>query len=286
VYPETIPQQKIKFLDFLSDVQIHTALIPRELADTTARGVLWQAAPGRFLLQVPGVARYQVQDGHRITIDPVEQDGILSHDDEIIRFLHLTPLAALLYQRGMLAFHASALVPPLREGDRKGGAILLAGDSGAGKSTLLAALQQCGWTPLADDLAAVGLGKNDRPIVYPTLCDIRLWPDAKEKLKLQETPEISENLGDLAAQPLRAIYWLSVHSWDNIEYVSLKGAERFEALGKLTYNSYIADALLDRAAYFRLAAAVTQSVSLHRLRRPRGRWSVEELVQKIEKEWL
>ena len=298
----------MKLPDFLSDVQIRTAPIPPELAGAAARGVLWQAAPGRFLLEAPEVARYLVEDGRRIIIAPVEQDAILSHEGEIAQFLNLTPLAALLYQRGMLAFHASAIAPPSPpesggEGGRgvEGGlgAIILAGDSGAGKSTLLAALIQRGWTPLADDLAAVGLDENGQPVVYPTLQEIRLWPDTIEKLKISNTDKHGYknksasirvhprpmNQSASTPQPLRAIYWLSVHNRDDIEHIPFQGAERFEILGKLTYNTHIADALLDRAAYFRLAAAITQSVPLRRLRRPRGRWSVEELVEKIEREW-
>src|SRR5579871_2989591 len=114
------------------------------LTEVAMRGVLWQAAKDRFLLEVPSVARYLVEHGRRIAIAPT--DGAAQAD--VVRFLRMAPLAALLYQRGVLVFHAAAAT----FGDE---AVLLAGDSGAGKSALLARLVARGWTMLADDLAIV-----------------------------------------------------------------------------------------------------------------------------------
>jgi hypothetical protein len=255
---------------WLLNVQIERAPVSFMPTDVTARGVLWQAAPERLWLDVPEVARYFVEDGKRVVVDPAP----LSTEASVMRFLRMTPLAALLYQRGSLAFHAAAIA-------NSSGAVLLAGDSGAGKSTLLAALLQRGWMMLSDDLSPVDLDERGRPVVWPTFADIRLWPDASQHL----TPTGLENLSGLlapVAQPLRAIYWLTIHNRDAIELSELSGAERFRALGTLAYNSHIADALLDRAAYFRMASTIAQSVPIRRLRRPRGKWSVQELVEELE----
>ena len=53
----------------LTDFQTQFAPFAAMLEGATARGVLWQAAPGRFLLDVPDVARYLVSGGAVITID-------------------------------------------------------------------------------------------------------------------------------------------------------------------------------------------------------------------------
>lgn len=82
--------RNIKLPAFLADVEICTAPVPHELGDGATRGVLWQAEKNRFLLQVPKVARYLVEDGQRISIDPIGQQ-----DEKIEEFLNLTPLAAL-----------------------------------------------------------------------------------------------------------------------------------------------------------------------------------------------
>ena len=255
---------------WLTDIQVESAPVSLAPDGVTARGVLWQAAPGRLWLDVPEVARYVVEDGKRIVVDPAPQ----STEANVMRFLRTTPLAALLYQRGSLAFHASAIV-------NSDGAVLLAGDSGAGKSTLLAALLQRGWMMLADDLSPVNLDDCGRLVVWPTFADIRLWPDANQHLNLTGPQDLSGLLAPVA-QPLRAIYWLAVHNRDDIEVSELSGAERFRALGTLLYNSHIADALLDRVAYFRLATAIAQSVPVWHLRRPRGKWSVQALIEEVE----
>ncbi|TRZ84080.1 hypothetical protein D4R89_13920 [bacterium] len=336
----------------LTDIQTCFAPVASTLEGATARGVLWQAARGRFLLDIPDVARYLVSDGAVITIDRAPD----VRDEEMMRFLRMTPLAALFFQRGSLAFHAAAASPPspLRgqvkrracssplarglyprvnvaegdllakpgaltrdvntrlstaeadpqtkpgaptaapaavDGEGKTSAILIAGDSGAGKSTLLTALLQRGWRLLADDLAVVDVDADGQLDIPPAFPEIVLWPDALEKLGLSAAtikafpnswgPSVLTSQLAATPQPLRAIYWLSVHHKDEIEMIELKGAERFRAIGTLTYNSHIADALLDRAAYLRLASTIAQTIPLYRLRRPRGQWSVEEMADKI-----
>ena len=135
--------------------------------------MLWQAERGRFLLDVPGVARYLVSAGALITFDRASNSG----DEEVTRFLRMTPLAALFFQRCSLAFHAAAASPPSlqkgqAENEGKSRAILIAGDSGAGRSTLLAALLQRGWRLLADELAVVEVDEGGHIVVLPSFPEI------------------------------------------------------------------------------------------------------------------
>jgi len=263
--------------DFLSDISIKLAAVPPHLDGATFRGVLWEAAPGRFLLEVPEVAHYLVEDGIRVTIDPSPQ----ADEADVLRFLRMTPLAALLFQRGTLALHAAAFAGP-------NGAVLIAGDSGAGKSTLLAAMLKRGWNLLADDLAEVVLNENAMPMVFPTFPELTLWSDAKEKLKIVNNGKGRHLLPMkdrfvASPQPLRALYRLSVHK-DEIEISGIEGTKIFNTLTTLSYNSRIADALCDRSAYMRQAAAIARAVPAHVLRRPRGRWCVDELADLVERE--
>jgi hypothetical protein len=274
--------------ELLRGVHTESAPVPAALEGARARGVLWQAAPARFQLEAPGTARYLVKDGASITIDPVPG----SCDQDVVRFLHMTPLAALCFQRGLLAFHAACCAPavsisPSAGSGSAGGAILIAGDSGSGKSTLLAALLQRGWTMLADELTVVQVDAHGQPFALPTTPEIRLWPDAVTRLGLADektdgappqTYRFPETQLADAAIPLGAIYWLSIYHGSEIEVAELQAGERFAALGKLTYNSHIADALLDRVLYLRSGSAIARSVPMRRLRRPRGRWSVAELA--------
>ena len=272
--------------NFLSDIQIETASVPKILNGATARGVLWQAAAGRFLLDVPGVARYLVEDGKQISIEPIPQ----ADKTEVDFFLQMTPLASLLFQRGTLAFHAAVAAT-------RHGAVLLAGDSGAGKSTLLASLHKRGWRMLADDLTVVDLDEDGSPIVFPICPNILLWPDAMKKMEITagSNHDYCYDNGrqslfiqtGFSSDPeiLRAVYWLSVHNKNEIEIKELTGTERFIAWGALLYNSHIADALLDRAVYFQKASAISDTTPLRRLIRPRGQWSVDDLADILVSEW-
>jgi hypothetical protein len=217
----------------LTSFQTCFASVAPTLGDATACGVLWQAAPGRFLLDVPDVARYLVSDGAVITIDRAPA----ARDQDVTHFLNMTPLAALLFQRGQLALHAAAVSPPSPR----------QGEEGRG-----------------DEVGAM-----------------RLWQDAREKLGFDQSSIVLTAFEVSAPQPLRAIHWLSIHYKDDVELDELAGAERFRAIGLLTYNSHIADALFDRAVYLRCATAVAQMAPMYRLRRPRGRWSVADLADRV-----
>ena len=243
--------------DFLSDISVNIASVPSHIEGAISGGVLWQAAPGRFLLDAPDTARYLVEDGSSIVIDPYPS----ADEADVRRFLRMTPLAALLFQRGILAFHAAAVAGP-------NGAILIAGDSGAGKSTLLAAMLKRGWNLLADDLAAVDLNENAMPMVFPTFPELTLWSDAMEKLEIENKGEGRHGLpmNDrfiASPQPLCAVYRLSVHK-EEIEISRIEGAKLFAALTTISYNSRIADAMFNRAAYMLQAAAIARTVPAQR----------------------
>src|SRR5438445_8370283 len=88
---------------WLSDVIVEIAPIAPTLAGQTESGVLWRAAPGRFLLDVPDIARYLVAGGRSITVDPRPHAA----PGDVVRFMRATALGALCYQRGMAVFHAA-----------------------------------------------------------------------------------------------------------------------------------------------------------------------------------
>lgn len=275
---ELLAREKTILPHFLAGVGIKTASIPPVLKGATARGILWQAAPGRFLLDVPEVSQYLVEDGRLVTIEPVPQAG----KDKVNRFFQMTPLAALLFQRGITAFHAAAAAGPQ-------GAVLLAGDSCAGKSTLLMELLKRGWKMLSDDLSVVALNDNGTASALPTFPDVVLWRDTLDKFNMENTGKYRQTVCmeeqfTNTPQRLKAIYQLLVHNKNEIEISSTEGVDRFSALSKLLYNTRVADALLDRTSYMQSAAAIARNVSMRTLLRPKGRWSSEELADVVEKE--
>ena len=131
---------------------------------------LWEAAPGAFLMNVPGVVRCLVTGGRDILVEP---HGGSDHDVSI--FLTGLMFSALLQQRGVITFHASAI-------ETDSGAVLFAGRSGSGKSSLLAALVERGYPMLADDVAGVVLDAGGHPMALSAFPQMRLWADVLDKL--------------------------------------------------------------------------------------------------------
>jgi hypothetical protein len=245
----------------------------RDLADAPYSGVLWRAARGRLLLDVPGVARYLVRDGNVVEIDPC--DG--AEAGEVQRFLHMTPAAALYLQRGVPVLHAAVAADPAGRG------VMLAGDSGSGKSVLLTALMRRGWGLLTDDLAPVALDREQVPVAVPTWPEVRPWPGGTASAAPDGL------YGDLAdrfvhePRPISAIWWLGQHGFDPVAVHGVEGIARFGALGAMAYNGHIASALLDRGSYLRVAGAMAGSgLPIRRLIRPRGRWTAGELADIVE----
>jgi hypothetical protein len=267
--------------DFLSDVTVMNGSVPDVIEGPVSRGVLWQATADRFLIDVPGVARYLVELGTTIIIDP--KSGAL--DTDIERFFRMAPLAALLNQRGVFAFHAAAVAD-------ENGAVLLAGESGVGKSALLAAMLKHGWSLLSDDLAVVSIANQCQPVIYPTFPDIALWPDMQRQLgynpdELPYSPSKRRNLSlprqfDASPHMLRGIYWMIDSDSKKCELSKLDGGGAcFNVIGDLLYNSRIADVLFDRIKYMFCSASIVKAVPIFQLNLPYKGWELDEVVDMV-----
>lgn len=91
--------------------------------------------------------RYEIIDGGRVTIELLPACSIKNVSDLVLSRV----LTAVVYQRGLLPLHASAVW----WNDRL---IAVCGPSGAGKSTLAAAMAQRGGLVVADDILVLGGG--------------------------------------------------------------------------------------------------------------------------------
>jgi hypothetical protein len=238
-----------------------------DLAAAPHSGVLWRAAPGRLLLEVPEVARYLVSAGKLVEIELAGGGA-----GEVRRMLRMTPTAALYLQRGIPVLHAAVAA------NAAGQAVMLAGNSSVGKSVLLAALLQRGWGLLTDDLAPVTLDEAGVPVALPT------WPEMTQFGPSGSRQTVGAEASFVAeARPIKAIWWLGVHRFDPIKVHGIEGADRFEAFGAMAYNRRIASALLDRASYLRVGAAVAGSgIPIRALIRPHGLWTADELADIVE----
>ena len=121
-------------------VSIRRGPVPENLPDCRASGPTWQVADKQFLLRIPDIARFLLNDGREIVVAPESDEGAA----DIPIFILGTVFGILLHQREQIVLHASAVRV-------NGKAVLFCGSSGAGKSTLAAALSQRGYPLVNDD---------------------------------------------------------------------------------------------------------------------------------------
>ena len=125
-----------------------------------------------FVLDVPKLAKFSIQQGHTITYQPYS-DAV---EDDLCLYLMGSCMGALLQQRGLIVLHGNAITY-----DNKTCTVFV-GDSGAGKSTLAARHYLQGATILTDDVCAIMFDTAGRPVVLPSYPHIKLWQESADLL--------------------------------------------------------------------------------------------------------
>jgi hypothetical protein len=236
---------------------------------------------------VENVARYLVEDGKSITIQP--SPGV--SDDEIRLFLQSAVLSALLLQRGLLPLHGSAVM-------MNGRAVILVGHSGNGKSTLAAALMERGYPFIADELCAVEVQENQPPILLPGFPQLFLWADTLRKMGIDKQalatvrPGLEKyilpcsHLPDSEPFPLRRVYILAVHNQPSFDLIPLKGVQNIHALIDWTYQVHHVAGMGMSKLHLKLCALAARYIVVNRIERPEIPFDVESLVNLIQEDGL
>lgn len=265
-----------------TDVLIKTGSVPEELQDAEKKTVRFQIAVNDFILKVDGIARYRVQQGNKITIEPLSG----AEESDVRLFLYGSAFAALFHQRGLMPLHANSVF-----NDR--GAIAFAGNSGAGKSTLSFSLIETGDFRLVSDDITI-LKQNESGIfVQPGMPHLKLWADVLEssqkdlsglqniRREIQKFRYPVENRFSDQPVELRAMYFLSPAHQDDIRIVPVSGTEKFNLLQNNIFRNQFVFGRQMQETYFRITTAVLQKVPVYRVTRPRQGGNASLLRDKI-----
>ncbi|MBK1714514.1 phosphoenolpyruvate carboxykinase (ATP) [Rubrivivax gelatinosus] len=229
-------------------------------------------------LQVPGVARFLVQDGCEIRIDAA--DG--ADDDSLRVFLLGSAFGALLTQRGHLVLHGNAL----RVGDA---CMVCVGPSGAGKSTLAAALLQRGHELVADDVVPV----DDEGRALPGFPRVKLWQDAAERLGIateglrRVRPPLAKfslpapGRGARLALPVRWIYILNSHPAEEVTLRALQGHDRFRPLLNNTYRLRFLDGAALKGRHLQQCGQLASLARVVLVHRPQLGFDIDGLAERL-----
>ena len=271
------------------DLTIRFGEVPSNLPEPVkGKGVVYELNNNSFLLKVPGVARFLVKDGHEIVIEKEKN----STEVDLGWFTINTPIGVLLYQRGYLPMHASAI-------EVKGGCVIFTGVSGVGKSTILASFHQHRYPVLADEICAVSLSDKGIPYVHPGVAYIYLWRDVLDHFEKDvstlkhrhNNPEkykvpIDEKFYTMPL-PLVRVYILSTKNTEGIVIEEIKGQEKFLPVKQNAYRYRIGDAISNPAASFNMQTSIGKHAIVKRISRPEGKINIdllrEEIINDLEK---
>ena len=277
VCPELLPHPHP-----ITDPDVTITLLPQEtdmLCPLPDRS--YEVQPGCFRLDVPGVARYRVEEGKRIFIEP-----LANASPEMVRlFLFGSTMSALLYQRGLLPLHGSAVETP------RGGMIFV-GAQGSGKSTLAAEFHRCGYRLLSDDVSAV----ESTPLglrILPALAQFRLCANAYERFG--ESPEASFDIDKFAVPmgerycpdptPLRAIHILCDQSVELPRFEVVRGLDRVRRLLENLYRPHFLKGQRTQNDLVCMAGMIAQRATLAAVSRRRDATATGDLVRFLELNW-
>ncbi len=265
------------------DVRVRSDSTPVGLDSPQAQGAAYQVASGQFLLTIEHVARFFVRHGNEIVIERAPE----ATDGDIRSFLLGSVIGVLLHQRGVLPLHASAI-------ETARGVVAFAGEVGLGKSTLAAAFHRRGYRVLTDDVCAVSLDTQSKPLVTPAYPQLNLCADALEhigeaKEDQHRTRSLTEKYGrpvkagfSIQPAPLHAVYEL--HTTDNghPSLTHVTGREKMWLLRDNTFRLAFRAGMGDDERYLRLALAVAQHIRAARISRPSESFLLDELVNLLE----
>jgi hypothetical protein len=224
------------------------------------------------VLHVPDIARYGIEQGCRILVDPVEG----ASPRNVRLFLLGSAFGALLHQRGLMPLHANAVVVG-------GRAIAFTGASGAGKSTMASLFHDRGYPLLSDDVCVIGFDQTRRPVAHPGIPHMRLWRDSLERsgrttegyeraLDGRDKYNVPARRGAApAGMPLGAIFVLKrAEEAQRVAIRRLRGAEALNAVLANTYRGRYIALLGDTQRHWSASVELVGKVAVLELERP---WS-------------
>ena len=271
-----------------ADVSICRGAVPERLDGATASGPTWAMSPDRFLLRIPGIARFLLSGGAQIT-HQLEADG---EAGDLAAFLTGTVFGILLHQRGLVVLHASGV-------NVGGRAVLFMGPSGSGKSTLATALAQRGYPLVTDDFCVIGADAAGRRLVHPDGRLPKLWAQAIRHLDLadRQGPAVRGRLAKFYVEPPLAPASAAplpcgpVYALREARAPHKPGIQRpniVDAALLLRHNAYRARLIrqMDQGElYFQLAAAICNAGGVFQLTRELDFDALAGVIADLERHW-
>ena len=266
------------------DVFIRLGQVPDTIDNAIVNKHNRLIGPDEFRLDNPGIAKFFVQNGDSIILEPYE--GALAA--EIRLYLLGSCMGAILFQSGILPLHGSCL-------QVNGQGVLLTGKSGAGKSTIAAALLRHGCKLVTDDVAAVTWATDGHPVIQASYPSQKLWEDALLRMDQPglATPlnRVSNQLNKFAVAnaasfchrpvTLRTIFEIIPEANAQLRFTEVTSTDKLDVIIKNTYRRFWVKGFDCQAWHFRSCANIAGHVAVYRIVRPEGCQLEQEIAQRI-----
>ena len=255
---------------------ISLATLTETLEGMAVDGSYLQVSGDQCQFYAEGIARFRIERGQRILIDPVPEAA----PGDVRAYLLGMAFGALLHQRGLLPLHVSAVATP-------NGIWAFTGESGAGKSTLAAALHyQFKWPLLSDDVGVIKPCDLGQPVFHPGPPRLKLWQDALTHFEIDSHGLIPDLIRinkfhlrlergfEHEPQRLRALVLLEPAEADEPpSLIPVNGMAAFQTVAGAVYQPYTAQRVGNRTTLFRRCAELAGQIKVFRYRRP---WALAE----------
>jgi hypothetical protein len=233
-------------------------------------------------LEIADVGRFRISGGREIIIDPVAG----ASERNLRVYLLGSAFGVLLHQRGLLPLHGNSILIGSH-------AVAFLGRSGAGKSTLATWFLDRDYRVLADDLSAIDLSDERRPLVMPGVPRLRLWKDALERSGRSsgdfDRSFDGEDKFDVPAPsgaapaPLAACYILDeAPDGGPTRIERLQGMEAVAELFAHTYRGRFVRQLGSNRRHMQHCIAAAGAVPVYRVARQMGLGNLDRLCEQLE----
>jgi hypothetical protein len=269
----------------LDPVNIRLGSVPNHLPNAVEVDPDCFATPSQYFLRIPGIARYLVNHGSEVVVEP--EPAALPLD--VRGYLLGSIFAVLCQQRGLLPLHASAV-------SHRGGVVAFVGHSAQGKSSLAAHLAQRGFAVVSDDVCLIDPTHANQAMVIPTAPWLKLWRNSLESLGKQ-TEGLERVFSDddkyrlplldtRASEPIRTLMFLegdAASSAATLQIEPVSPVETVPLLMNLIHQAYLLQATGQLQQSFLRCSRVASQARAYRLIRPWGLTHLHSTVEALER---
>jgi hypothetical protein len=220
-----------------------------------------------FGFDIPGLAEFNIQQGHTITYKPYNN----ASENDVCLSLMGSCMGALLQQRGLVVLHGNAITH-----DNKTCTVFV-GDSGAGKSTLAARHYLQGATILADDVCAITLNAAGKPVVFPSYPQVKLWQESADLLgiptdKLERVRTQYDKFrlpvhDRFARAPCVVEQVVELHAEEPAVTTCVRGVQKVLKLQHHSYRYYFLEKMGREAAYIQQLMHLAHHIEFNQMSR-------------------